>query len=94
MARRNKPKREEHVPLDLNRTLGSRRVETRRGEAYIVQDIPAANAQKEYSCPGCVIPIAIGMVHLVAWREEGLFGEEAALRDRRHWHIPCWKSGR
>ena len=94
MGRRNKPKREEHVPLDMNRTQGGRRVETRRGEAFIVQDITAANALKEYSCPGCVVPIPVGMAHIVAWHEEGLFGEEAALRDRRHWHTPCWKSGR
>jgi hypothetical protein len=27
----------------------------------------------------------------VTWHYEGLFGEEAAVRDRRHWHSSCWK---
>ena len=42
----------------------------------------------------CTVAIEIGVAHVVAWQEEGLFGEEAALRDRRHWHLSCWKSGR
>ena len=94
MARRNRPQRDEHVPLDVNRTTGGRRVEVRRGESFVVQTISVANATKEYSCPGCTVPVEIGVAHVVAWQEEGLFGEEAALRDRRHWHLSCWKSGR
>jgi hypothetical protein len=91
MGRRNRPKRNESEPLNLLRATGGRRTEVKRGETWIVQDITEVRAVKEYQCPGCVIPIAIGVAHVVAWHEEGMFGEEAAVRDRRHWHHSCWK---
>jgi hypothetical protein len=37
------------------------------------------------------VPIEPGIPHVVTWHYEGLFGEEAAVRDRRHWHTSCWK---
>lgn len=91
MGRRNRPKRDEVAPIDLARASGGRRTEIKRGEEWVVQDISETRAIKEYVCPGCVIPIAIGVAHVVAWHYEGLFGEEAAVRDRRHWHSSCWK---
>lgn len=91
MARRNRPKREEHVPLDLNRASGGRRVESKRGEDWIVQEITAERALKQYSCPGCVLSIEPGVPHLVCWQSEGFFGEDASLADRRHWHRDCWR---
>jgi hypothetical protein len=32
----------------------------------------------------------------VVWPADHLFGEQAGLGDRRHWHTPCWRgrSGR
>jgi hypothetical protein len=91
VGRRNRPKRDEAAPIDLSRASGGRRTETKRGEDWIVQDIAGPRAIKEYVCPGCVIPIEIGIPHVVTWHYEGLFGEEAAVRDRRHWHTSCWK---
>ena len=63
----------------------------REGDEWVVQDITAVRAVKEYVCPGCVVPIDVGIPHVVTWHYEGLFGEEAAVRDRRHWHTSCWK---
>ena len=91
MGRRNRPKRDEVEPLNVTRVTGGRRIEMKRGESWIVQDITEIRATKEYQCPGCVIPIAEGVAHVVTWHEEGMFGEEAAVRDRRHWHTSCWK---
>ena len=42
----------------------------------------------EYKSPD----VAIGQAHIVAWSAEHLFGDEAALRDRRHYHAHCWRS--
>ena len=30
---------------------------------------------------------------VVAWAEDSLFGAEAALAARRHWHTACWDRG-
>lgn len=90
MGRRNRPKRDEVSSIDITSTSGRRRTETKRGDEWVVQDITPARANKDYVCPGCVIPIIIGTPHVVAWHYEGLFGEEAAVRDRRHWHTSCW----
>ncbi len=34
------------------------------------------------------------IAHVVAWSDDGLFGPDAALADRRHWHTSCWQSRR
>ncbi|QEO10539.1 hypothetical protein [Protaetiibacter larvae] len=83
---------EEPEPLDLERILGgARHTESRRDGVWNVQPQSAAAAAKEYSCPGCGLVIAPGTPHLVAWRADGLFGEDADLADRRHWHTHCWR---
>jgi hypothetical protein len=91
MGRRNRPKRDEPTPVDMIRASGGRRTESKRGEEWVVQDITEVRAIKDYACPGCVITIEIGVPHVVTWHYEGLFGEEASVRDRRHWHTSCWK---
>lgn len=82
---------EEEQP-DLSRMLsGWRRTETRRGVSWNVQPIAAAQAQKDYLCPGCGGDIVPGTAHLVVWRADGLMGDEADLAARRHWHSHCWR---
>ncbi len=83
---------DEAPELDLERlTLGWRRTEIRRGVSYTVQPISAANARKEYVCPGCGRVIEVGVEHVAVWRADGVLGDEADLAGRRHWHTHCWK---
>lgn len=70
---------------------GMRRTESHRDGLWTVQSVSAASATKEYSCPGCGLTIAPGTGHVVAWRADGLFGEEDDLAARRHWHTHCWR---
>lgn len=81
-------------PGDIERLAhGGARLLTRRGTQWYVRDIPAARAEKAYRCPECGGEIPPGQAHLVAWSAEHLFGDEAAVRDRRHWHAHCWRAG-
>ena len=54
-------------------------------DGYHVRQVPPARAVKEYRCPGCDHPIAVGMAHVVAWPDRPGGDEE-----RRHWHRGCW----
>lgn len=72
---------------------GWRRTETRRGHEWTVQPVSEQQAQKEYRCPGCGLQITPGTAHLVAWRADGIMGEQADLAARRHWHTRCWRIG-
>lgn len=67
------------------------RSETRRGSQWTVQPISPAQAQKDYTCPGCGGTIEPGTAHLVVWRADGILGDAADLAARRHWHTHCWK---
>jgi hypothetical protein len=96
MARNNRSHRRdgEYEPLDIDRlTAGFRRSESRGGHEWTVQTISAVQATKSYQCPGCGLTVASGVAHLVAWRADGILGDEADLAGRRHWHDHCWKMG-
>lgn len=69
---------------------GAQRV-SRRGAEWFVREISASRAEKAYRCPGCLLDVPVGQAHLVVWSAEHLFGDEAAVRDRRHWHLHCWR---
>lgn len=82
---------EETAELSLDRILGSMaRTESGADGAWTVRTV--TSTEKTYRCPGCQQLIAKGTSHVVAWQQEGLFGAEAALADRRHWHQACWKA--
>ncbi|UOQ60671.1 ATP/GTP-binding protein [Leucobacter rhizosphaerae] len=70
---------------------GGARTETRRGVEWVVRDIPAHRAEKAYRCPVCSNEVPPGQAHIVAWHAEHFFGDEAAMRDRRHYHAHCWR---
>ena len=72
---------------------GWKRTEVRRGVTWTVQPVAAAQAQKQYSCPGCGRLIDPGVGHVVVWRADGVLGDAADLAARRHWHTPCWRVG-
>jgi hypothetical protein len=96
MPRSNRPRgrrrRDDAPGRDVERlTLGWRRTEVRRGVAWTVQPISAANAQKSYVCPGCGREIPPGVEHVAVWRADGVLGDAADLEGRRHWHTHCWK---
>jgi hypothetical protein len=97
MPRSNRPRGRRHEPeddgaLDLSRLIsGWRRTEYRRGSAWNVQPVTGAQAVKVYTCPGCDSDILPGTAHLVAWRADGVLGDEADVAARRHWHSHCWK---
>ncbi|MBZ2196284.1 hypothetical protein [Occultella gossypii] len=94
MARksRRRPYAEPHPELDVESVLrGRTRTETRAdGSQWAVR--PVQGSDKTYRCPGCVQEIAPGVAHVVAWGDDHLFGAEAALSERRHWHTACWQA--
>lgn len=78
-----------HVPIDPDRLRGMARSEVGPGGAdYTVRQV---RNDRSYTCPGCHHPIAPGTTHVVAWSNDHLFGVDAALAERRHWHSACWR---
>jgi hypothetical protein len=76
----------------MGRLASMPRIETGRdGIEYHVQYLGAAS--KEYMCPGCLHPVAIGSSHVVVWPEEAAFGVPTGVEARRHWHTACWRRG-
>ncbi|MCW5953626.1 MAG: hypothetical protein KIT69_15330 [Propionibacteriaceae bacterium] len=61
---------------------------------WMVQSMPADAAVKQYVCPGCGRPIALGVSHLVAWPRHASIGSASAVDERRHWHTSCWQRRR
>ncbi|MHA7305502.1 hypothetical protein ACX80E_09695 [Arthrobacter sp. TMN-49] len=100
MPRSNRPRRRsaapkgspEHEEPDLDRArMGVPSRESAPDGQWAVRSITASNAQKVYTCPGCHRAVPAGVAHLVVWQEDAMFGAEAGLRDRRHWHSNCWR---
>lgn len=97
MARSNRPRgRKPQAQDDQDTGLGHlldgwRRSEVRRDGLWHVQPVPAKQALKTYSCPGCSLPVEPGTAHVVAWRADGVLGDAADISNRRHWHAHCWK---
>lgn len=96
MARNRRPNKylraAQDSPRDVTRlAYGGARKEIRRGVDWFVRDIPAHRAEKAYRCPVCGNEVPPGQAHVVAWNAEHFFGDEAAVRDRRHYHAHCWR---
>ncbi|WOQ70565.1 hypothetical protein RYJ27_04990 [Microbacterium limosum] len=92
MPRSNRRRPEQPRGDGFERMLaGWKRTETRRGSSWTVQPISAAQAVKDYTCPGCGRTVAAGTAHVVAWRADGVMGDAADLAARRHWHTACWR---
>lgn len=79
--------------MDADRILfGLERGEVRDGREWRVRAVTGAAAGKAYRCPGCDQEIPAGVPHLVVWPADPIgFG---GVEDRRHWHTPCWRTGR
>ncbi|WP_424826849.1 ATP/GTP-binding protein [Rothia mucilaginosa] len=77
---------------DISRILDpAPRLERDRYGDWLVQYIPAVNAQKTYTCPECYRPIPPRTAHLVVWQESHTMGRSRAIDERRHWHQHCWR---
>jgi hypothetical protein len=83
-----RPWGQEHPELDVQRATGGRRSEAGPDGTWTVQRV--AGSAKSYRCPGCQQLVPPGTAHVVAWADDGLFGPESAVADRRHWHASCW----
>jgi hypothetical protein len=83
MARVNRRRRDEHVPL---RSAAAHRVEDGPDGEWQVRQVPGSSATRDYRCPGCDQVVAAGTPHIVAWPA----GEHGSADERRHWHTPCW----
>ena len=92
MARRSnkRPYGVEHPELDVDRARGGRTAESGPDGDWTVQRVTSAD--KTYTCPGCRQDIGPGTAHVVAISQDHLFGADAALADRRHWHTGCWRA--
>lgn len=95
MPRRNRPHglgrdEDDPPPLRFGRVA---RIEQHAGRSWHVQPIAAAQALKPYRCPGCGGVVREGLAHVVAWRADGVLGDQADLEARRHWHEHCWRAG-
>lgn len=91
-SHRRRPERPRDESLD-RLIAGWKRTEVRGGAEWYVQPLTAAQAQKEYVCPGCSGLIPAATAHLVVWRADGVLGDAADLAARRHWHTGCWRRG-
>ncbi|MDA3145995.1 ATP/GTP-binding protein [Leucobacter sp. UCMA 4100] len=91
MARKNR-RRPVTPKHDVERlSYGGASKVVKRGREWFVREVPAHRAEKEYRCPDCGQVIARGQAHVVAWSAEHIFGDGAAVTERRHWHAHCWR---
>lgn len=60
----------------------------RDGTVYNVVHQKAA--EKEYRCPACNTVIRVGEANVVVWTEDTIWGTQAGIDGRRHWHSGCW----
>lgn len=94
MARRSRkrPYGDPHPELNLDAVhpRGARVESSAGGARWNVRTV--RGAPKSYICPGCQQTIPAQVTHVVAWRQDHLFGADSALADRRHWHSACWRA--
>lgn len=89
--RRKRPYGDPHPELEVdNLTRGFERTETGRDGSWKVRRV--SSQEKNYTCPGCHQQIPSGVAHVVAYREDHIYGSAAGLAERRHWHTHCWRS--
>ena len=72
--------------------MSAERVESFRGEDYVVRRVTGSAATKPYRCPGCHQLIRPATPHTVAWPvvPTSFASGATGLDERRHWHTPCW----
>lgn len=88
--RRKRPYHLPHRELDVEAlTRGFERTETAWDGVWKVRRV--VSEHKHYTCPGCHHEIPPNTTHVVAYRQDHIFGAEAGLAERRHWHTGCWR---
>ncbi|MEA4943165.1 MAG: hypothetical protein VB080_01880 [Propionicimonas sp.] len=84
-----RPSKHTQPPRPLHSGSFATLVEKADGE-WLVQSMPAGNATKPYTCPGCGLTVPVGQAHLVSWPRQASIGSPSAVEERRHWHTSCW----
>ncbi|MDR1033176.1 MAG: hypothetical protein LBL41_00130 [Bifidobacteriaceae bacterium] len=88
MVRKNKWTRE-HSEINMRAAAGYERIETKRGKDYKVTK--TLEGSSVYLCPGCNQAIDQGKPSFTVIELNHMFGEQAAIDERRHWHVTCWR---
>lgn len=86
--RKPSPRSQEYQELDVSRLkMSIPHLEFKRGVEFQVQQTAGSNAEegKSWVCPVCVVNIAPGTIHTVAWEVH------RGVQSRRHFHNHCWK---
>lgn len=86
--RKPSPRSQEYQELDVSRLkMSIPHLELKRGIEFQVQQTAGSNAEegKSWVCPVCVVNIAPGTIHTVAW------DVHRGVQSRRHFHNHCWK---
>jgi hypothetical protein len=86
--RRKSPRDGEYQELDVSRLkMSIPHIEQKRGGEFQVQQTNGASAEegKSWICPVCVVTIAPGTIHTVAW------DVHRGVQTRRHFHNHCWR---
>jgi hypothetical protein len=78
--------------LNMSAAFGGARLDVKRGKEYLVRK--TFDGASIYKCPGCNNSIAAGASSLTVIEQDHIFGEQAAIDERRHWHEGCWKGFR
>lgn len=94
MGRKNYPTkqaRNQVVNTSFTRTT-SVEIVTKGGKRYQVRK--TFEGSSVYKCPGCNHSIEQGKASLTVIEQDHIFGEQAAVDERRHWHESCWKGYR
>jgi hypothetical protein len=85
MPRHNRRLGNPGAASDRPRSVVGERVDSWRGEDYIVRALAGTHAGRPYRCPGCDQELAARQPHLVVWPADDVDAD-----DRRHWHSVCW----
>jgi hypothetical protein len=87
MPRQNRRRADEPARSTQPRSVVGERVESWRGEDYLVRSLAGTRSGPPYRCPGCDQLVAASSPHVVVWPADDL-----DATDRRHWHTTCWQS--
>ncbi|KMY22541.1 ATP/GTP-binding protein [Actinobaculum suis] len=90
MAKRRTSKwQRPHRPLNTVAALGGHSLE--EGPNGALYKVVRTTAKKRYMCPGCNGVITVGEQNVMAWTEDTIWGAQAGIDSRRHWHRSCWE---
>jgi hypothetical protein len=87
MPRQNRRRTDDPARSTQPRSVVGERVESWRGEDYLVRSLAGTRSGQPYRCPGCDQLVAASAPHVVVWP-----ADDPDATDRRHWHTTCWSA--